>query len=767
MRPKSRVVSGMVLSTLGCLVLHVPTIGLAQAVPQPAPAETIPPTESTAGSPPAPAASPAPAAGTAWTAQPVSAQPTAPPSAEPVPAATTVEPSADPNAAGPETTVATTDTDTEVDVNVSVSTESAPEPEPEAPPEAQPGRAFRQFNTLNTSTGGMNVQEARIGTPGAFRLQFGFEYFSKKNALYKGDQVEQQSQKLSWSWSATKALELFASLTNHGTSTTLPVRPDGGMLAALGDVNIGGKVGVEVSPGIYLGSALRLTVLPTVGSETDTLETTSGGLTGMMSVDLRQLDDPLPIIGRLNVDYFLDNSYALIDSIEDRKYDQLEDPAPRDDELGHLINRFERLALGISRVDTLTIGVGFEAPLDLGNNMSLHPLAEWTLGIPVNRQGYDCPFRSENRRRGRISSEEDSCLDDLGLSGMPQHLTAGLRFVPPIEGLSTFLAVDVGLTGSRRFSQELAPTPVYKVIFGAGYDFEPRSSSAPTSDQTDDGLAAPHGSGTTDGRLMGVVVDRDSGAPVVGAEVRFVDSGLTALATGDDGRFISYALPAGAVLMDLRHPNYDAAQCTGTIPKQGGEVEVRCTMESSPQLGSLQGQLRDPYGTSVGYATLKLSGPTFQTLNANQQGFFHQAQLPTGIYDVQVEAPGYLTRAAVLHIHPRIQTDAEITLTPLPKDTNVQLQGSAIRVANLDFVDNGDQVVAGDEPIVAELAAVLLRYPMLKPVRIQAPGQESLSLSRSQMLKQRLVNLGVEEARLEATGGSPAQLTISVVQAEP
>ena len=790
MRPKSRVVSGLVLSALGYLAIQAPSLGDAQATEPPQSAGAVAPASSSPAAPapaapaqtaPGPAApaqtAPAPAAATP---QPATPTPKASAPATPATAETTATSPATAAAPAPVTAQAVAPTT----VTAPAAPPEAPAPAentedaeateattaPEAPAEATetdapPAQAYRQYNTLSLSTGGLHLQDAKVGTPGAFRIQLGLEYFSKDDVFYKDDEVEQQSQKLSWSWTATESLELFASLVNHGSSSTLPMRAEGGTLSALGDVNLGGKVGLEIAPGLYLGSALRVTLLPSVGSETGSLKNTSGGLSALLSADFRR-SAQLPIIGRLNVDYFLDNSSVLIEDFEDRKYDQLENPEPREDELNHLINRFERFALGINRVDTLTIGLGVEAPLNIGHNMSLHPLAEWTIGLPINRQGYDCAYHGSNKRRGRISSAEDSCLEDLGLSGIPQKLTAGLRFIPPMRGLSTFIAVDVALTGTRRFSQETAPLPAYRLLFGAGFDLDPALDQAPASPTPQAAVATSPNSTTSgpEGRVRGVVVDRRTGAPIPNVQVGFMGTQFSPLATTEDGGFISYAFSPGAVLMDLRHPNYDTAQCAATVPVEGGEVPVSCSMQEAAQTGSLQGQLRDPFGSPVPYAVLKLSGPTTQAISANNQGYFAQGQLPVGTYRAQLEAPGYLARATSVRIQAQTQTDAELTLTPLPATNNVRLQDKQVLVSNLTFKENANELTASGDQIVAEIADLLLRYPTLPHVRVDAPGEGSLSQSRSMMLKERLVNLGIEEDRLEAVGSSPATVTITVDQ---
>jgi hypothetical protein len=119
-------------------------------------------------------------------------------------------------------------------------------------------------------------------------------------------------------------------------------------------------------------------------------------------------------------------------------------------------------------VDTLSIGLGVEAPLSLGDEASLHPLLEWRLGLPVNRRGFDCPFGSESGI-GTDQSEADSCAGDAGFASWPSQLAVGVRIAPPVRGLSLTLGAEIGTSGTRDFVHELAPTSPLVVMFSIGY----------------------------------------------------------------------------------------------------------------------------------------------------------------------------------------------------------------------------------------------------------------------------------------------------------
>src|SRR5690606_6954270 len=204
-----------------------------------------------------------------------------------------------------------------------------------------------------------------------------------------------------------------------------------------------------------------------------------------------------------NAQYWFDNSKNLVSDVESRRYDGLDAPAPRSDEVRHLLTPVERFGLTINRTDFLRLGLGFEAPLELRRSLLVSPLLEWNWAIPVNRQGFDCPIVSPTP--GASASGADGCLDARGAKAFPMELTVGVR-VSPIRGLGLIAAADIGLTGLRDPVRELAATPPYAIILGASYGYDP--SPAPVAEasaavETEEVAPEPL---YTHGRVHGVVV---------------------------------------------------------------------------------------------------------------------------------------------------------------------------------------------------------------------------------------------------------------------
>lgn len=170
------------------------------------------------------------------------------------------------------------------------------------------------------------------------------------------------------------------------------------------------------------------------------------------------------------VGYRLESSPAIIASGEAARYEQLPTAGPdarrpRDQEDRHLIDRVQRFALRIDRMDALTLGVGLEAPLEPRDaQTTLSPLLEWTLEVPVDRRGVPCV--------PSLDPGADGCLTTQGFGAFRQRLGLGLRVLPPLRGVAITVALEIVLTGVHAHVRELAAQDPYRVLLGFAYTYD-------------------------------------------------------------------------------------------------------------------------------------------------------------------------------------------------------------------------------------------------------------------------------------------------------
>ncbi len=659
------------------------------------------------------------------------------------------------------------------------------DPEPEASPAAaatpdrNAAQAYRErrhllHNTWSGPVGGFRVVDAGSGATAAFRAQLGLNFFfadgwltlPEGTGLGLSTSNSHVGGSLSVSWNPWEFLEIYAALASWANSNPQE-NPE--LFQVLGDTVFGVKGSYRALPWLYVGGDVSVGFLNTVGDIGLVGDSTSLGLRANATADLRELESPIPLIARLNLQYYFDNSAALVSSVEQARYQALLDPRPCPSLTGgdgncfeerHLVTRVERYALQVDRVDRFTIGIGVEAPLRVMEDFHVSPIAEWVLNIPVNRQGYSCLFVPGAGTPDLPGEGLDGCLDRQGFGAFEQTLTLGVKVLPPLRGLNIFAAVDIGLTGVNTFVRELSGQAPYNVMFGVGYAFD----TLPVVQEVEREVVREvvrESPPPPRGRLVGTAVEQGGGTPIAGAVVSFPGRELTPLSTTADGGFRSYDLEPGEVQLSVSHPEYNDGTCTGTIPADGGDVEVRCELEALPRVGSLRGRVTGEGAGPVGGATVNLTGPVSRTITTAPDGSFAAADLPPGAYTARVEAEDYLLRQDGFQVQAREQATPEIVLIPRPRRSLVAVRARQITIRRqVNFATDSAEILPTSTQLLSEVADVILRNPGLTRIEIQGHTDDRGGRQHNQDLSQRragavrdwLVRAGVDVSRLEARG---------------
>ena len=206
----------------------------------------------------------------------------------------------------------------------------------------------RRFASWNGPTGGIYLLDARGAQPGAVRVQLGLDAFAGSDYLLNNDKVEITGQSIALNVTALRQLELYATLANRSANQS---KPDARTIDTLGDVSLGGRIGTRLGKLFDIGADLRGTFTNKVGGGGYEWGATNVALRGALSLDLEQLERPIPLLLRFNAGYVLDNSSVVIKDTEKQRYNALTNPKDKPDETEHLVNRFER--------ERLTIPMGF------------------------------------------------------------------------------------------------------------------------------------------------------------------------------------------------------------------------------------------------------------------------------------------------------------------------------------------------------------------------------------------------------------------------
>jgi outer membrane protein OmpA-like peptidoglycan-associated protein len=620
--------------------------------------------------------------------------------------------------------------------------QSDPADSPDATREA---RVAELQNSFSGPTGGIRIIDAASGPSGTFRLALNTEFFVIGDYFVPTDRAQHFAGNLSLSITPTEYLEVFASAE---VSSAWDDSNDPMLIQRVADVLLGLKGFHRAKPWLAVGGDASVAFLGGVSDPKARLRSTSFGFRGNLTFDFREHERrEAPIILRVNAQYWFDNSQNLTEGIEDRRYAAFGGAVPRPAETRHLLTAFERYAYGVNRTDFVRIATGFEAPLK-ARKVGLHPMLEWQWGIPINRQGFQCGPAARNN--------DDGCLADEGLKAFPMELSFGLRILPPPRGLAFTIAADVGLTGTRHFVRELAPTAPYNVILGVAYAFDPRPAPPIVS-----AAAEPVPDSVPIGQLHGQVFEEGSDSPVSGAFVGVVGKDVSPQLTDSQGRFVTYGLPEGEVVLEVSHPDFIDAQCIATVPS-----DAKCGLVPASRDGQLQLVTVDRAGNTVPKVPITLRGPSEHSLISDESGLVRVDALAAGTYTAHVDDPIYLITVADVEIHERRETRLQLRVLRKPSRPGVILKNKQIALRRqISFATGSEEILPNSEPLLLEVADVLIRNPDLELVEIQGHtdnrGDRTLNMrlsqQRAESVKRWLTQHGVEQDRLTAKGYGPTR----------
>jgi outer membrane protein OmpA-like peptidoglycan-associated protein len=122
---------------------------------------------------------------------------------------------------------------------------------------------------------------------------------------------------------------------------------------------------------------------------------------------------------------------------------------------------------------------------------------------------------------------------------------------------------------------------------------------------------------------------------------------------------------------------------------------------------------------------------------ADASGHIREVDLPPGDYQLRVDHPSFLVSTTWLHVDERKETTSEIRLVPKPAKPLVTVQKKKLAIKGTIFFNtNTADLDVRSEPLVAEIADVLIRTPQILKVEIRghtdAVGTPEYNLDLSQ-----------------------------------
>ena len=644
------------------------------------------------------------------------------------------------------------------------------------PKEKEWAERDRKLNEASTLTGGvglLHTQHAQGGAVGQFRVAFTTEYFSagflcsnefpcrdprNPSGTVRTDSTDHIGGRLTLSMQVLKWLEPYMATSAFANSNPAN-RPQ--LLQVLGDSTLGAKAHGALSDVFHVGGAFELWLINGTGSVGLDGAGTSAKFRALATADLRGMEKPLPLRFSLNTTYVLDNTGEVVLDTERAR--------------GTAITRIERYGLNINRTDHFDIHLGGEF---FAAQEKVRPFIEYHVAIPVNRQDYRC--RPNN-------PSNDKCLATDAFA--PSSLTIGGRFYPWKRGFNLTAALDIGVSGTSFFIEEVRPTPPWMLYVGAGWAFDTQDRP-PIIKETVVGPVMK-GAGR---RIRGFVHEEGKSEGIANAIVKWDNHPeLTSLATGTDGRFTTHELEEGPYAFAIHADGYKPGQCTTTIVRTGpaaptkppsgdpsdrrappapppmgtqggGDVQLDCALQALPRVGNILGKVKDrDTGQPVPNASIKVTDAAKKDLTgtADNAGTFRFELVTPGEGTITVDAEGYLASTEKIDVKVRTDNPTEISLTKKPKNPLVQLtKGEIIIRQQIQFAVDSAQILPASTGLLTEIADVLIKNPGVRKVEVQghtdnsgAPAHnQTLSEDRANAVMSWLTQHGVSADRLTAKG---------------
>ncbi len=639
---------------------------------------------------------------------------------------------------------------------------AAAAPPPAAPPagetESAEERAWAEREaklndgaTITGGTGLLHTQHAQGGAAGQFRLGFTTEWFSSgflcttdfpcrdprnPGNVLRSDSADHIGGRLTLSMQVAKWLETY--LATSALANSNPAnRP--ALLQVLGDSVMGAKAHGSVSKVFHLGGAFEMWLLNGTGSVGLDGGGTSAKFRALATVDGRNADKRIPIRVSTNLTYVLDNSGQVV--------------VPTEEARGTPVTRIERYGLNINRVDHFDIHLGMEF---FAAEEKVRPFVEYAVLIPINRQDYRC-------RQNNPSSDKCLATDPFA----PSSLTIGSRFYPWKKGFNLTAGLDIGISGTSFFIEEMRPTPPWMLYVGAGWSIDTQDRPPVVRTQA----VAETKAGR---RIRGFVHEEGRTEGIAGAVIGWDNHPeLTSLYTGTDGRFTTHELPAGPYVFAIRADGYKPGQCSTAIGGAegvpagaggGGDVQLDCVLQALPRVGSVVGKVKDlDTGNFVPSAAIKVVDVAKKELSGSTdaQGAFRFELVTPGEATITVDADGYLASSEKLDVKVRQDNPIELSIKKKPKNPLVAVQNKEIIIRQqIQFAVDSATILPASTGLLTEIADVLLKNPRIKKVEVQghtdgtgnAAHNQKLSDDRAAAVVGWLTAHGVGADRLVAKG---------------
>lgn len=626
--------------------------------------------------------------------------------------------------------------------------QSAPVPAPQVmaaplPPMVAPS-AFA-LPSLVGPVGLFGMSTAEVGSVHQLRVGLHAEYFSASDFLVVGDSDQRLRGGLAVGFTPHRRIELFGALlnsSNRNDRTRTAADRDPELLKSYGDLVLGAKGVYPLSPAATLGFELGLKFLAGVSNLAFSPSSTSLWVGPVLTYDLRNTQENVPVRVHAGINYYLDNSSNLRDLS------------------GVTVNTKEATMFGYG-IAPSRLRVAVAADLPLGKEtlaIPLDPFVEYHFEYATGSA--DSTFAAYAPPVCGNGAAGQACVDNRDSHWM----TLGIR-ADVFRGLTVDLGVDLRLR-SAGFPYG-PPVPPYNVVFGLSLPVDLDSVVRPrVVTKTVEVPAYPRR-----GSISGRVQSTEGAVPIQGAVVIVGRHPHANAASDGEGVFTTIDLEPGPVDLQVSAPGFESALIQAKV--MAGRVEpVTVALVAKPPSASLHGRAIGRDGKAAA-ATIKVAG------QGKTEGIFelhgdpagaYAVSLPPGTYRVRAEAPGLLAQETQVELAANQDKTMDFVWRAGLPNPNVVLGEGSIRLGQpIRFVGASAKLAPDAQRVLDGVADLLNGHPEVR-VEVVAhwddglasPAVETLTQRQAEAVRGYLLARGIAGDRMTAQGAGASQPLVPI-----
>lgn len=566
----------------------------------------------------------------------------------------------------------------------------------------------------NVGIGTAFVPSARLGGQGIVRVGVLAEYlnindFPVRNAanIRSGITFGASFQPFKWG-------ELFlgytaAANTNNRTAPNL--------IQALGDLTFGLKASNEWAKGFHAGVDLRLLTFSGVGNQGVDRFAVGFRPTVLVAYDVRALSPKVPIIANVALGFTLDSTANLVTQ---------------------RLNASEEFALGINRYNRFNFGASLEIPLPI-----VVPFVEYSLAAPLGVPS------------GLLTGPDGASVP--AGAAMPQQLGLGLK-VTAIKDLTLLTGVNLGLT--RNVGLGVPATPPWNFFLGASFAIDPFQRGETKTVELVRERKIEQKIETAKARVEGVVINKETKAPVAGAIVQI--PGLLPSATDPQGKFRTLEVGDAKARLAVSRDGYKSAEQDVTL-EAGKVAKVEIALEEDVKKGVFE--IATTSQKKAIKAQVTLTGNGTVAVVDTVPGAAKEVEVPAGTYTAAATADGFLSQTREVQIPAGGKMPLAFDLAPTPKKILVVFKGDKIEILQqVHFATGKSTILADSFDLLNQVVDAIVRNNV-KKVSVEGhtdnkgvkAANQKLSEDRARAVVDYLVAQGVDARRLESVGYGDAK----------